>query len=214
MATWTYIAKMKGYRTSPEFSLDFDNAGAISKISWTETILANTSILIETNVSYNGGLTWQGWKSAINGGTVQDITPSSNLSNAKFKYRVTEESFVSTSTPTLSDVTFNFQPVIDFVNEGDMTIRPEIWITKVGNGDFSIINTSNGNDEFKFTGLLDGETVYVNGEREDIQTTLALTYRINDFNDNYLDIVRGNNILKIVGNAKVQFRFQFKTKQG
>jgi phage-related protein len=103
---------------------------------------------------------------------------------------------------------------LTFTNFGDTICRPEVWIVKVGDGDVSIINNTDGGREFKFTGLSDGETVYVSSEREHIETDKSNTYRYDNFNDNYLKMVRGVNSLVVKGNCKVQFRYTFSTLQG
>src|SRR5690606_20219276 len=102
------------------------------------------------------------------------------------------------------------EPVIVFDNKGVTECTPEIWITMNEAGDFSLINVSKNNEEFKFVGLANGETVYVNNEREYIETDLLATYRYSNFNDNYLRLPVGKNILKVSGNAKIVFRYQFK----
>lgn len=230
MSTWSTIAKFKGNRTSPEFTLNLDGDGTLSRISWDSDILVSSTpisstpigatpigvnkLTIETSLSFDGGLNWTDWKVATNGGTILDADTNVSLKNSRIKYRVTEETNDKNTTPLLRSVSFYFEPIINFNNGGDTKIRPEIWITKVGNGDISIINTSNGDQEFKFTGLLDGETVYINGDREYIETDLALTYRYSNFNDNYLELLYNSNVLKVIGNAKIQFRYQYKYLQG
>jgi phage-related protein len=103
---------------------------------------------------------------------------------------------------------------IDFTNSGDVICKPEIWVTKIGNGDVSIVNETNAGHEFKFTGLLNNETVYVDNDKEVIKTDIAFTYRYSNFNDGFLDTVRGVNRLLVIGNCNIQFRYQFKTLQG
>ena len=100
--------------------------------------------------------------------------------------------------------------VLSIDNASDLLLYPEIWITKVGNGDISIINKTNGGAEFKFTGLLDGEIVYIDNENEYIETSLSNTYRYANFNNNYLELVVGTNNLFITGTCKLQFRYRFK----
>jgi len=104
--------------------------------------------------------------------------------------------------------------VLQFTNSGDIDIYPEISIIKVGNGDVSIINQTNGNQEFKFTGLLDGEEVYINCEKQIIETTLPNEFRYESFNDTYLQLKYGTNNLLIKGNCKIQMRYQFRTLAG
>lgn len=104
---------------------------------------------------------------------------------------------------------------ITFTNNGDVNCYPEIWITKVGTGDISIVNTSNKSQEFKFTNILDGEQLYVDNERNYIESTDSIDpYRYSNFNNVYLEMRRGVNNLNVTGSCSIQFRYQFKTLQG
>jgi len=214
MSTWQYFSSFAGYRTSPAFSLNLDGDGALTQIQWTGSEPQGTNISIETRISLDRGVTWTDWKRCVNHGIIPDITAQTPLKNAQIQYRAYLKTNDKNTTPSLDEVVFIFEPVIAFVNEGDARIRPEIWITKMGNGNISIINTSNGNDEFKLSNLIDQETVYINGERELIETSLAVTYRYKDFNDNYLEVPIGENVLRVQGNAKIQFRYRHKLLQG
>lgn len=108
---------------------------------------------------------------------------------------------------TITDTT-NFQ----FINSGDMDLYPELEIYKVGSGDISIINLTDNGTEFKFTGLADGETVYIDNQNHDIITDLPYTYRYDNFNGNYLCMKRGINNLTISGKCILNFRSQFVIK--
>ena len=101
---------------------------------------------------------------------------------------------------------------IVFINNGDVNCKPKLYIQKINNGNFSIVNLSNIGIEFKFTGLLDQEEISINNEHEIIITSLLGTHRYNDFNDNYLSIPRGVNNLRITGTAKFKFEYEFKLK--
>lgn len=104
--------------------------------------------------------------------------------------------------------------IIEFENKGDENLYPEMWIEKVGAGDISIINLSNGGKEFRMTGLADAETVYIDNENEDIETDLSQTYRYNNHNGVFVEILKWSvNRLKVVGNAKLRFRYQLKRLQ-
>jgi hypothetical protein len=209
MDTWAELAGFKGTYISQEIPYSLNGSGAITKISWTSTNTAETKLNVETSLSFNGGLSWSDWIVCNNGGSIPQINPTTPLINAKIKFRVIMETSSTISTPQLSDISFDFTPVMIFHNKGNAICKPEIWITKRGNGDFSIVNTSLNNDTFAFTNLIDGETVYVNNERQDIQTSLAVTYRYKDFNDSYLEFPPGSNVLRINGNATIRFRYQF-----
>lgn len=213
MTTWGIASGMYGYRISPTFDISLFGDGGIAIISWNAIVPSDTSLTVETNVSLNG-TDWLGFKPVINAGKIPDIEIDTDLSNAKFKYKVTFTTSNATVSPKLQDLQGNFTPVIHFINDGDIILKPEIWIDKIGFGDFKIINVSNHNKEFAFTGLVDQETVYVHNEREQILTDLAKTYRYKDFNDNYLELLQGVNVLQVVGNSKIHFRYQYKTLQG
>ncbi|MNX70414.1 Phage tail protein [compost metagenome] len=104
--------------------------------------------------------------------------------------------------------------VTEIENLGDVICKPEIFIKKVGNGDISIINQTNGDKVFEFKNLLDGETVYVDCENEYIETNLMNTYRYNNFNNQYISMVVGRNTLTLQGSAEIQFRYVFRRYQG
>lgn len=97
---------------------------------------------------------------------------------------------------------------ITFNNQGDDILKPEIEILKYGAGDFSITNLTNGSQVFSFTGLADQETVYVNNELRQIISDSG-SYRYDNFNGNYLELVYGNNSLEVSGAAIINFRYQY-----
>lgn len=108
-----------------------------------------------------------------------------------------------------SDDTIN----ITFTNNGDLNLYPEIYIYKIGDGDISIINNSNGGKEFKFTGLTSGEVLYIDNENEYIESDTGL-YRFNNHNEVFLEFVRGVNQLQVTGKLEFYFRYQYKLLQG
>ena len=99
---------------------------------------------------------------------------------------------------------------IQFINHGDIECKPEIYIEKVANGDFSIINLSDSGREFKFTGLLDEEELEVSNEYEIINTSLVNTFRYDNHNGNFLNMPYGVNYLRVIGTAKFYFKYQYK----
>lgn len=98
---------------------------------------------------------------------------------------------------------------IDINNLGHRSFLPEIWISKVGDGNISIHNLNNGSKVMKFTNLKDKEEVYIDGENQIIESSLPNTWRFDDFNDEYLEIKYGKNRLKIDGEARIRFRYKF-----
>jgi phage-related protein len=101
-----------------------------------------------------------------------------------------------------------------FMNMGDLDIYPEIYIETFENGDFSILNQSNSGQEMKFTGLVSGETIYIDNENEYIHTDLSNTYRYENHNDVFLSLTRGANYLKVYGKCNIKIKYQLKYLQG
>ncbi|PYY28384.1 phage tail domain-containing protein [Paenibacillus illinoisensis] len=212
MANWLQVSNLKGIYTSPSILIPLQADGCLSKVTWQATSNTDSNIVVQTRISQNNR-DWTEWELCTNRGSIPQINESTGLYNHYIMFRVLMNATNYSSQPTFTSISFDFEPIILFDNKGDMNCSPEIWITKRGNGDFSIINLSHNNDEFKLTALIDGETVYVDNERQDIETSLAVAYRYKDFNDNYLSFPIGKNILRVIGDADIQFRYQFKLLQ-
>lgn len=102
--------------------------------------------------------------------------------------------------------------IIEFENNGDMNVKPELWITKIGNGDLTIRNLSNSGKPFTFTGIVDREELYIDNKNRHIETDLIDTYRYDNFSHNYLDLVRGVNRLEVTGACYLSFKWQYVIK--
>jgi len=99
---------------------------------------------------------------------------------------------------------------IQLTNNGDEIIYPEIFVDKIGIGDFSIQNLSNSGETLLFEDLSDGEELYIDGENEQIETNLLLTDRYDNHNNIFLSFPLGVNTLRVYGNIKLRFRYQEK----
>lgn len=113
---------------------------------------------------------------------------------------------------TVSSTPTSATPTIS--NLGDLSIKPEIQITKIGAGDITITNTTNSNQSFTITGLVDNEVVYINCNTEEIITNLSGIYRYSAFSGNFLELLVNDNVLNISGSCTVLFRFQPRLLQG
>jgi predicted phage tail component-like protein len=97
---------------------------------------------------------------------------------------------------------------ITFVNNGDLECKPVLEIHMLEEGDLSIVNYSHEGLEFKFTDLKKDEVLTVDCSSEEIDSNID--YRFDNFNDNYLSFVRGNNYLKVYGKCIISLQYQFK----
>ncbi|TPG68892.1 hypothetical protein EEL31_10365 [Brevibacillus laterosporus] len=211
---WNDLRLIRGSRTSPVFSIGKETGSGYSKINWIETVPTGAKTYIESNVSYDGGLNWKGWKRVVNSNSLPDFTVDTNHKSTVFQYRYVATANTKDALPTLHDFSIVITPTFVFINNGDVPCKPEIWIEKIGDGDLSIINKSNKNLEFSFKGIKDKEKLYIDCEREYIETDIYNVYRYDNFNNQYLEIVRGRNILEFKGSFKARFRYEFKTIQG
>lgn len=111
------------------------------------------------------------------------------------------------------DVTVKGKAQPYFYNEGDATIRPQLKITKIGDGDILIKNEEN-NQEFKLTGLYDKEVILVNCENEEIVSSFQKSlnrYLHNNHNDVWLDFDRNSSsTFTFTGNFECEFYLEYK----
>lgn len=117
------------------------------------------------------------------------------------------------------DFTSSGGGTIEFFNDGDLELYPELSIyigsTGLNSNDVSIVNNSIDGYEFKFTGLDENETIYVDNENEFIETDKYNTYRFDNFNENFLYFAPySKNSLQVTGNCKIEFTYRFKLRQG
>jgi len=108
--------------------------------------------------------------------------------------------------------TINSPSIVELENLGDRTIYPnEMWIEKVGAGDLSIRNLSDGGRDFKFTGLNNGEKLYIKNMDRYIETNIPSTYRYDSFSGNYIRLNYGVNRFEVTGpcRLKIEYRYEF-----
>ena len=116
-------------------------------------------------------------------------------------------------TINLSGFNPDVETLIEFENNGDLDILPEIWIDipfKTGgtNLECSITKVTGNFEEFKFTGLLSQEKLYVHNEKKYIESLNTTHYRYDNFNDKYLSLPRGLTQLSIKGIENLIFKYQ------
>ena len=101
---------------------------------------------------------------------------------------------------------------INFINNGYMNVFPQLDIevdSSNTSGNVSIFNLSNANKEFAFTGLLPEEIVFIDNKTGTITTDQSNLYRYDNFNNVFLELLRGISNLKVVGKCKIKFKYQF-----
>lgn len=96
-------------------------------------------------------------------------------------------------------------------NTGHTDIYPEISITKIGDG---VLTFTKDGEIFEIRNLTNLEQIYINCEKEIIETDAVGISRYDDVIGDYFDMMlkRGSNSIKVDGTCKVQFRYVFKYK--
>jgi len=176
------------------------------------TININTTYTITLSLTSVGVLTAKLYSGVnISGTLLQTITTTNTLLTGGFSIGIGGDTGVILKNAIFTTPDIYPQNDIIFVNNGDINCKPEIYIEKVKNGDFSIVNLSNSGIEFKFIGLLDEEELEISNEYEIINTSLVATYRYDNHNGNFLNLLPYSvNNLRVIGTAKFYFKYQYK----
>ena len=109
-----------GYRLSPGISLPVITKAVGSKLTYSATTPAGTSVAIKTSLSIDDGETWGDWQIALSGQAIPGIVPGMDLSNARLKLRQELETEDNTKTPKLSSVTVSIEGGILYTSLYDL----------------------------------------------------------------------------------------------
>lgn len=97
-------------------------------------------------------------------------------------------------------------------NRGHFTLYPEISITKIGAGHITITDKSNGGVIFEIRDLTNLEKIYINSQKEIIETDILGVYRYGNVIGKYMKFPYGKNNIEVEGKCIIQFRYQYKFK--
>ena len=108
-----------------------------------------------------------------------------------------------TTNPTYTDIVVDcganvneyFYPIIEIELQGAET-------------DVSIVNQTDDDREFAFTGLTTGETVYIDNSKKHIISDTG-NPKYNEFNGNWFRMKYGNNTLRVTGSCIITFYTQY-----
>lgn len=106
--------------------------------------------------------------------------------------------------------TVSTSSTITLENDGHFEVYPEISFKKNGVGTITIENLDDGGSIFEVRDLTDQEDIYINCEKEIIQTDIIGVYRYDNIIGDFPRLVHGSNRLKITGDCTIQFRYKNK----
>ncbi|UGO50798.1 tail protein [Bacillus phage vB_BanS_Sophrita] len=108
----------------------------------------------------------------------------------------------TTVTTTPQTITLNLDSHFD--------VYPEISIKKNGAGTVTIESLDDGGNIFEVRDLTNLEDIYINCEKEIIQTDIIGVYRYDKIVGHFPRLLYGQNRIKITGACEIQFRYQSK----
>src|SRR5690554_1543837 len=104
------------YRLSPIINLSSIGASRSSEITFVTNEPAGTEIIIESNLSTDGGRTWEGWKVCTSGTEIPDITSGTVLANGRLQLRQTFKTSDYTTTAELISINISIDSTLTFYN--------------------------------------------------------------------------------------------------
>lgn len=207
MPTWSQIAEPYGEYFSETFNISNQLDRYISTIVITKINIHDQTMDFYYSVS-GDSMEWTEWKPFNEGST--EIFDNYDLSNLYFKYKVIMKSESSTKKPYLQSISFLLQPFSNNINIGDLPSYPKIWIRKVnGDGDIRLTNHMT-NQTLILTEMQNEEEVFIDCDNEEIISSLQYlgVYRYDSHNDEFLELIRGDNYLKGQGDFDIDIRIQ------
>lgn len=157
------------------------------------------------SVSYDE-IEWSDWKEFKSGAT--DIFDEYNLESLYFKYKVVIRAESTMHRPYLQSIQFILQPYSNIINSGDLVTRPKIWLRKKnGDGDITLVNQMTG-QSMELKDIQNNEEIFIDCEYKEIISSLQYLgiYRFDSHNDEYLELIRGDNYLKGYGDFDFDIR--------
>ena len=190
-----------GTRISNPINLTFVGVVIDSKISWTQLKPSNTDI--KTYISLNEGNTWA---QVTNNNSIPNINTGMDLTNVNILIKQELSTADALITPELtSNVSLEFRKGISVINNGDVNLKPELWILKSGdnNGDIIIENLTTSKPEFKFITATYATGIFTLTDGVSDKETVTIGNDVFEFDINNV-ITSGNILVDISGGTKVQ----------
>lgn len=99
-------------------------------ISWQETILSGTTVLVETRLSFDKGVTWSKWQQCLNNQPIPGLRQGVIVENTKLQYRITLSTADPLVTPTVSTIVLNItNRNVQLLTNGTVESFPVITVT-------------------------------------------------------------------------------------
>lgn len=206
MASWSSLLNPKGVYTSKSFPISNNLDRYLTTIKTQVINTYNQKVELYFSVSYDS-VTWSDW--VFFSESSHDLLDSYSLNGLIFRYKIVLEAENETKKPYFQSIDIKFEPFGNIENTGDLPLRPKLWITKRnGAGNIAIINHTTG-QRMEFKNLRNNEELFIDCENEEIVSSFQSSgiYRYDDHNDEYLELIRGDNYIKSEGDFDLEARF-------
>lgn len=213
MFTWSKVTQPYGVYISKTYDISNSLSRYIASIEADTVNIHNQKIDLSYSVS-SDGIQWTEWSPFSTGSF--DMFDNYNLGKLYFRYKVVFSSVDETRQPYLQKISFELKPFACISNEGDMLVKPKLWLRKTGgNGNIKIINHTTG-QVVELDDIVDGEEVFMDCENEEMVSSRQSlgVYRFDDHNDEWLELLTGDNYLEGQGNFDMDIRYQNILLQG
>lgn len=207
MKKWGSILNAKGSYTSKIHSISTISPNYLTTIAANILNVHGKQIQFYYSVSYDH-ITWTDWKEINFNDT--NLLDQYDLKGLVFKYKIMMSASKDHEKPYIQSFSIQFDPCAVFENLGDFIVKPKVWIRKRnGNGDIEIMNTMT-NQKMQLRNLINDEEVFIHCQKEDIVSNRQNlgVYRYDDHNDEFLELIPGQNYLKANGDFDMQVRYQ------
>ncbi|MGL6081350.1 MAG: phage distal tail protein [Gammaproteobacteria bacterium] len=110
----------------------------------------------------------------------------------------------------LIDNTAGGKKTFSVTHDGYGTLYPEISITKSGAGYVEVRNVTTAKPLMRISNLASGEGIYINTEKEQIESDIVGVYHYDDIIGSYLTLAKGSNTIEVNGACTIQLRYRMK----
>ena len=205
---WGSLINSTGSYVSKSYEISNVSSKYLTTILSNIINIHNKKVEFFYSISYDY-INWTDWK-PINFND-NGLLDGYELDRLIFRYKIILNAEKDNEKPYVQSFSIYFDPCESLENLGDFDIKPKLWIRKKnGNGNIELTNIIT-NQKLVIENLIDNEEVFIDCQKEDIvsdRQNLGV-YRYDDHNDEYLNLVIGDNILKSKGDFDMDVRHRY-----
>ncbi|MGG0667641.1 hypothetical protein ABE073_03840 [Lederbergia citrisecunda] len=212
MVRWKYIMLPYGEYISESFAVSSDFDRYVAAIHITGLNIHSQRMDFYYSVS-NDQQEWSEWKTFNE--YSEELLNDYKLYQLYFRFKIVFSSEDLSKRPYFQSISINLEPYTLAENIGDITTKPKLWLTKKNSkGDIRLVNKMTG-QEVIFKDIHLNEQIFMDCENEEIISSFQDSgiYRYDSHNDEWLELLVGENYLKGYGDFDLDLRYTGKLLQ-